>query len=368
MSPPPIVGVIEMAATQLEDAGTRPVAAAAYELLAEPDVYDWPDGGVGGPAGGVGLLAVPVVQKAAAGAGDVTTEIAVANLAQAPGATDFALFIFDANGLADTVCSTLYARHVEYIDAATWGPLAPGFTGTVVISAVAWHHPVTRPDGTTVDQLGLGAVVAQRTGTVRGEDIPGDELGLSVAQPVRADFAAVAALFGVAVTCPGPALTPPPATRVPGPSPTPPATVPPRATATPMRPDPTATPLPPTMRPPPSATPPEGTPTAAPTATPLIRTTPTTSATASPAPSATPAAAGLGIEVKACPGLDRRVPAAVLQARLAQPETLGGWGERCNPALPVGPFNGYRTSLRLQNPSRPYQPLFNDLVLRCGCR
>ncbi len=357
VAPPAIAGVVEQAAIRVEAAGPRAAAAAAYALLAEEAAFDWPDGGAGGPAGGVGMIAVPSLQKPAADAAGATTEVAVANLAQAPGFTDLALFLFDANGLVDHVCEKLHDRTAVYIDAATWGFVAPGFAGSMVISAVYWQHPATRADGAAVNQLGLGAVVAQRTGTVLGEDAPGDELGLAAAVPLRGDLArAVAATLGGPVACPRSAATPTPADP---PTPAPTATPPPTA------PDPTATPAdPPTRRPPPTAAPPEGTPTAAATPTPVGR--PPTAAP-SPAPSAT-ATAGALVEVKVCPGLERRVPDGVLRERLAHPETLGGWGQRCNPALPASPFNGYRASLRLQNPARAYQPMFNDLVLGCGCR
>ncbi len=68
-----------------------------------------------------------------------------------------------------------------------------------------------------------------------------------------------------------------------------------------------------------------------------------------------------------CDGIQSKVPAAVIQAALANSETVFGWGERCNPSVAPGPFNGRRTNLALQNPGTPYHPTYNSVVFRCGC-
>ena len=126
----------------------------------------------------------------------------------------------------------------------------------------------------------------------------------------------------------------------------------PLATAVPMpgggtpsstTPPPTATAPPPTAT---TAVPPTGTvpgPTAAPSATPL--------------PAGGPSVA---------PGLAGRVPAAAIAAALADPSSVAGWDRPCNPNVPDSPRNGRRRTLRLQNPSVPYHPLFNTLVFTCG--
>jgi len=93
-----------------------------------------------------------------------------------PGFTDFAIYIYDQNGLLDFVCEKLFDRQVEYIDLQTWGYVSNGFKGSAVISATFWEHDVFDPDGKFVRNLvGLGAVMVERTGTRLGEDIPGDE-------------------------------------------------------------------------------------------------------------------------------------------------------------------------------------------------
>ena len=52
---------------------------------------------------------------------------------------------------------------------------------------------------------------------------------------------------------------------------------------------------------------------------------------------------------------------------LANPDRVGGWGQRCNPGQPASPTNQLRTWLSLQQVSKPYHPLFTSLVYKCGC-
>ncbi len=100
----------------------------------------------------------------------------------------------------------------------------------------------------------------------------------------------------------------------------------------------TATPRPPT------ATPGTGSPTAQPTAGPTATRSPET-----------------------CPLIVGRVPQQVVQAALASPAEVRGYGQVCQPGLPPGRFNPVRSSLSLDNPNSPYHPLFNSLVWKCGC-
>ena len=93
-----------------------------------------------------------------------------------PGFTDFAIYIYDQNGLIDYVCQKLNEKQVEYITLDTWGYVNPGFKGSAIISAVFWEHDVFDNEGNFLRNLvGLGAVAVQRTGTRLGEDVPGDE-------------------------------------------------------------------------------------------------------------------------------------------------------------------------------------------------
>ena len=94
-----------------------------------------------------------------------------------PGFTDFAIFIYDQNGLLDYVCQKLTEKQVEYINLATWGYVNPRFNGSAVVSAVFWEHDVFSPTGNFERNLvGLGGVAVERVGGVlNGPDVPGDE-------------------------------------------------------------------------------------------------------------------------------------------------------------------------------------------------
>jgi len=106
--------------------------------------------------------------------------------------------------------------------------------------------------------------------------------------------------------------------------------------------------------------------TPSPVPTPIPSPTPTSlPPTAPPPPTPTPAAPPDG---EICANVAGRVPGAVLSAKLSDPTRINGYHQLCNPNQPLSPFNVYRTRLTLQHPSRPYHPLFNDLVFRCGCR
>ncbi len=104
------------------------------------------------------------------------------------------------------------------------------------------------------------------------------------------------------------------------------------------------------------------TPTPFPTRTPTPTVTPTITPTPKPVtPTPVPPLP------RQCPGLDRLVPRQAIDDALANPGRVGGWGQRCNPGLPPGPFNALRTTLGLTAPSKPYHPLFNGVEYKCGC-
>ncbi len=163
--------------------------AIAYNLLQEYEAYDWQIGsGTGGTTSGVGLFAVPSLVKDRDGTG-VTTELAIANFVPKPGFTDFAIYLYDMNGLIDFVCEKLNEKQVEYIDLQTWGYLANGFKGSAVISATFWEHDVFDENGNFLRNLvGLGGVVVERTGTILGENIPGDQATGTAAFPMPVGF------------------------------------------------------------------------------------------------------------------------------------------------------------------------------------
>jgi hypothetical protein len=68
------------------------------------------------------------------------------------------------------------------------------------------------------------------------------------------------------------------------------------------------------------------------------------------------------------PDLERKVPAESLDAALADPASISGFGQLRDPGKPHGPYNGYRTCLVLQKSSTPWHPLHNSLVLRASCQ
>jgi hypothetical protein len=162
--------------------------AIAYNLLNEQLSFNWQIGsGRGGTESGVGLVGVPSFLKDRIGTG-VTTELSIANLVPKPGFTDFAMYIYDQNGLIDFLCQKLNSMQVEYINLENWGYLNPGFKGSVVISATFWEHDVFDPRGGFVRNLvGLGAVIVERTGATQGEDVPGDESAGTAGIPFRVD-------------------------------------------------------------------------------------------------------------------------------------------------------------------------------------
>jgi hypothetical protein len=98
--------------------------------------------------------------------------------------------------------------------------------------------------------------------------------------------------------------------------------------------------------------------------------TPVAPATATPPPTATatpePVTPDEPVPVR-CPNL--RAPEEVIQAALGNPAAVKGWGMLCNPNVPFDPINNrWRTSLSLENPGAPYNPLTNALEYKCGCR
>jgi subtilisin-like proprotein convertase family protein len=182
---PNIVGVATL--LQYGDAArTQTQQAIAYNLLPEHKAFDWQVGSAGGGTdSGVALLAVPSLLKDQTKA-EVTSELSIANLVPKPGFTDFAIFIYDQNGLVDYVCQKLDEKEVEYIDLASWGYVNARFKGSAILSATFWEHDVFDADGRFLRNLvGLGAVAVQRTQARLGEDVPGDEAAGERAIPFK---------------------------------------------------------------------------------------------------------------------------------------------------------------------------------------
>jgi hypothetical protein len=68
-----------------------------------------------------------------------------------------------------------------------------------------------------------------------------------------------------------------------------------------------------------------------------------------------------------CNYIQNKAPLAAIQAALANPTTVMGWGQLCNPAIMPGWFNGRRNHLSILKLGEPYHPQYNPLVYKCGC-
>ncbi len=69
----------------------------------------------------------------------------------------------------------------------------------------------------------------------------------------------------------------------------------------------------------------------------------------------------------ACDFVQGRVPAAVINAALANPSSIQGYNQLQNPGVPEGPWNLRRTALSLRSISAPWHPLYNGLIYKAGC-
>lgn len=68
-----------------------------------------------------------------------------------------------------------------------------------------------------------------------------------------------------------------------------------------------------------------------------------------------------------CQSAREGAPAAVIDAALADPASVSGWGLRRNPSAPPGPMNPLRECLTLQRADAAYHPIYNGLTWRTGC-
>jgi hypothetical protein len=188
---PAIVSVAELSKYEGPARAER-LEAIAYNLFTEDTAFDWQTGEFG-----VKVVGVPSLLK---GADQLTSEIAIQNVTPLPGFTDLALFVYDQNGPLDFHCEKLNAKQVEYIDLNAWPIVTANFQGSMVISATYWNHAV--PDQPGVTTAGIAAVSIQRSGTILGEDAPGDQSAGVEAFPVPAGFK-FSSPSGLPPACPG---------------------------------------------------------------------------------------------------------------------------------------------------------------------
>jgi hypothetical protein len=91
--------------------------------------------------------------------------------------------------------------------------------------------------------------------------------------------------------------------------------------------------------------------------------TPTTTSRATPTAVNTPDPAAC-----VCAAARRKLPRAVLEDAIAQPERYYGWQLPLDPGKPAGPGNPRRQCLGMTNPNTPYHFLGNAPVWRVGCQ
>jgi hypothetical protein len=104
----------------------------------------------------------------------------------------------------------------------------------------------------------------------------------------------------------------------------------------------------------------------APTATPTPAATDTPGGPG-PGPTATPRPTASPPEHQVCDFIRDRVPASVIDAALANVDSVAGHDLLCQPSLPASPWNTERRFLGLQSPNKPYHPVFNSIAWKCSC-
>jgi hypothetical protein len=128
LKPMPVVGVVEV------NAG---LARSVYELVPLVDA-------AGRNLYQASLWAVPHLDR--------RSGLAVLDVVPNPGHTDFALLLYDQNGVVGSICQTLQREEMEVVDLQAWGFINPGFSGSGVVQAV----------DTTQGSLGLAVVAIHR--------------------------------------------------------------------------------------------------------------------------------------------------------------------------------------------------------------
>lgn len=221
---PALVSAVALVERFVDASLSYRIESAAYNLLPEP-AADAAGGGPADPGGPTtsaagALIALPLVARDLDGLGSLT-ELALANRAAEPGWADAAVVVFDANGPVEALCRRVGAGEVASIDLYVTSPVGVGFVGSAVVSATAWSRPAAGGVGEAAapGPARLSAALVTRTGTSQGEDVPGDELAVSLGVPIRRVPPGLAEAAAVCDSArrPGPpaGLTPAPATPTP---------------------------------------------------------------------------------------------------------------------------------------------------------
>ncbi len=72
-------------------------------------------------------------------------------------------------------------------------------------------------------------------------------------------------------------------------------------------------------------------------------------------------------EACVCSVAHRVAPASRLNAALADPHAIAGFGQPRDSGKPVGPFNPRRECLSIRSPGQAYHPIYNGLAWKAGC-
>gem|GEM_PF-6003211 len=127
-----------------EAVGDSEVVGAAWSLEAGEVAHS-----------GAALVGLPAVDRDATSVTGASraSRLLVHNAVEAPGFTEFALYLHDQNGFLDVVCERLTQRQTASIDLQAWDFINQGFRGSALISAGFWEHDLFTPDGNFLRNL-----------------------------------------------------------------------------------------------------------------------------------------------------------------------------------------------------------------------
>lgn len=188
---PPNIASVAQLTRWTSPAQTAAFEAMAYNLLSERQVVDWQRSRAGGdPLKGAGIISIPIIAAPEHSAAGLASEIVVHNATEVPDLTQFAVMVYDQNGLVDVVCETLGPREIEHIQLNRWPYLQAGFRGAAVISAVGRDYSASAPAdaGQPDDARGLAAVSVSRVSRPYAPGLWGDRSAAVAAPPVIGPF------------------------------------------------------------------------------------------------------------------------------------------------------------------------------------